>query len=87
MRKLTIALGVMAAVSLAGGAVMQADASAWKAGTFNLPSAAKNYSPIEKTACYGWGKYCPLGFHWSATAFVNAGPARLICGGMRRPPV
>jgi len=32
-------------------------------GTWNLPAAAKNYSPVETTACYGLGPYCPPGRH------------------------
>jgi hypothetical protein len=52
MRKFAIALGIMAAVLFAGVA-WKADATTWRSGTLNLPSAAKNYSPIENTACYG----------------------------------
>jgi len=55
MRKLALALGVSAAVLFAGGIAWKADATTWRSGTLNLPSAAKNYSPIEKTACGGWG--------------------------------
>ena len=58
MRKFAIALGIMAAVLFAGVA-WKADATTWRSGTLNLPSAAKNYSPIENTACYGWGRHCP----------------------------
>ena len=54
MRKLAIALGVTAAVLFAGGVAWKADATTWTSGTLNLPSAAKNYSPIETTACRGW---------------------------------
>lgn len=53
MRKFAIALGMTAAVLFAGVA-WKADATTWRSGTLNLPSAAKNYSPIENTACYGW---------------------------------
>ncbi len=73
MRKLAIALGVTAAVLLAGGLALNADAASWKAGTYNLPSVAKNYSPIEKTACNGWGRHCPPGYHWFC------GPMRCWC--------
>src|SRR5262245_3413397 len=59
MRKFAIALGVTAALVSAGGLAWQADATTWRSGTLNLPSAAKNYSPVEETACYGWGKHCP----------------------------
>jgi hypothetical protein len=73
MRKFAIALGVTAALVSAGGLAWQADATTWRAGTLNLPSAAKNYSPVEETACYGWGKHCPPGFHW------YCGPRRCWC--------
>jgi hypothetical protein len=64
MRKLAIALAVTAAVLFAGARPFKADATTWRSGTLNLPSAAKNYSPIDRTACYGWGWHCPPGFHW-----------------------
>ena len=63
MRKLAIALGLSAAVLLAGGIAWKADATTWRSGTLNLPGVAKNYSPIEKAACFGWGRHCPPGFH------------------------
>ncbi len=72
MRKFAIALGIMAAVLFAGVA-WKADATTWRSGTLNLPSAAKNYSPVENTACYGWGRHCPPGFHWFC------GPRRYWC--------
>jgi len=72
MRKFAIALGIMAAVLFAGVA-WKADATTWRSGTLNLPSAAKNYSPVENTACYGWGRHCPPGFHWFC------GPRRCWC--------
>jgi hypothetical protein len=72
MRKFAIALGITAAVLFAGVA-WKADATTWRSGTLNLPSAAKNYSPIENTACYGWGRHCPPGFHWFC------GPRRCWC--------
>jgi hypothetical protein len=53
MRKLAIALGVAAAMLFAGGVAWKADATTWRTGTLYLPSAAKNYSPVEKTACTG----------------------------------
>ena len=47
MRKLAIALGLSAAVLLAGGIAWKADATTWRSGTLNLPGATKNYSPVE----------------------------------------
>ena len=67
MRKVAIALSVAAAVLFAGGIAWKADATTWRSGTLNLPSAAKNYSPIENAACYGWGAHCPPGYHWVCT--------------------
>jgi len=64
MRKLAIAVGVATAVLFAGGIAWKADATTWRSATWNLPAAAKNYSPIENTACYGWGRYCPPGYRW-----------------------
>ena len=64
MRKLAIALGVAAAVALAGGvAAWKADAATWS-GTLNLPSATKNFSPIEKVGCFRRGR-CPIGWFWA----------------------
>jgi hypothetical protein len=63
MRKLAIAIGVSVTMLLAGGMAWKADAMTWRSGTWNLPAAAKNYSPVETTACYGWGPYCPPGRH------------------------
>ena len=52
MRKLAIALGVTAAMLLAGSCAWKADATTLSSGTVNLPSATKNYSPVEKAGCY-----------------------------------
>jgi hypothetical protein len=46
--KLAIALGVTAAMLLAGSCAWKADATTLSSGTVNLPSATKNYSPVEK---------------------------------------
>jgi hypothetical protein len=73
MRKLAIAMSMSAALLFVGGIAWKADATTWRSETLNLPSAAKNYSPIEKTACYGWGAHCPPGFHW------RCGPRRCWC--------
>jgi hypothetical protein len=62
MRKLAVALGLSLAVLLAGGLAWEADALPWTSNTVALPTAAKNYSPIEKAGCFrrgrcGWGRY------------------------------
>jgi hypothetical protein len=68
MRKLAVVLGVSAAVLLAGGLAWKADATTWRSGTLNLPGVTKNYSPIEQTACWGWGR-CPPGFHMRCNVY------------------
>jgi hypothetical protein len=72
MRKLAIALGMTAAVLFAGTFAWKADATALSSGTLNLPSAAKNYSPVEKAGCYRVG-WCGLGRH------RVCGPLRCVC--------
>ena len=73
MRKFAIALGIMAAVLFAGVA-WKAEATTWRSGTLNLPSVAKNYSPVGNTACYGWGRHCPRFplVLWAAPLLVRA---------------
>jgi hypothetical protein len=73
MRKLAIALGVSAAMLLAGGVAWKADATPWRSGTLNLPGATKNFSPVENAACNGWGTRCPPGYVW------RCGPVRCAC--------
>jgi hypothetical protein len=63
MRKIAIALGLSAAVLVAGGIAWKAEATTWRSGTLNLPGVTKNYSPIERVGCYGYGK-CPPGLRW-----------------------
>ena len=48
MRKLAIALGVSAAMLVAGGIAWKADATTWRSGTLTLPGVTKNYSSIEQ---------------------------------------
>ena len=72
MRRLAIALGVSAAMLVAGGIAWKADATTWRSGTLNLPGVTKNYSPIEQVGCYGWGR-CAPGFKW------RCGPYRCAC--------
>jgi hypothetical protein len=65
MRKLAVAIGLAAAVLLAGGITGKAEALTWNSATVNLPGVAKNYSPIDQIACRGWGRHCPPGFRWT----------------------
>jgi hypothetical protein len=62
MRMLAIAPGLTAALLVAGSLSRKADATTLSSGTVNLPSAAKNYSPVEKAGCYRVGRY-GLGWH------------------------
>jgi hypothetical protein len=62
MRKLTLALGVTAAMLLAGGLAWKADAMTWSSATSTLPAATKNFSPVERTACNGPGRWCRTGY-------------------------
>ena len=45
MRKLAIALGLTAAVMVAGSFAWRAEATTLSLGAVHLPTAAKNYSP------------------------------------------
>lgn len=72
MRKLAIALGITVAVLFAGSLAWKADATTLSSGTITLPTAAKNYSPVEKAGCRrpGW---CGLGW------YRVCGPIRCRC--------
>jgi hypothetical protein len=75
MRKLAVALAVSAAVLFAGGVAWKADAATWT-GTLNLPSAAKNYSPIETTAGAGIARLAIPGV--AVRSDAGAGPVSLV---------
>ena len=60
MRKLAVALGVVAAVLFAGGIAWKANATTWRSGTLNLPSAAKNY---REDGLWWMGAALPAGIH------------------------
>jgi hypothetical protein len=73
MRKLAIALGLTAALLLAGGVAWKADATTWRSGTLNLPSAAKNFSPIVEDRLLWVGPPLPAGIPlvvWSGAVLV-----------------
>jgi hypothetical protein len=61
MRKIVILLTATFALLLAGALGFQADATVGL-GTQGLPTAAKNYSPIDKVACRFSGPTCPAGW-------------------------
>ncbi len=54
MRKLIVAATF---VVLAGGLAGQAGAQ-----TLRGPGGVSNYTPIEKVACQGWGRWCRPGW-------------------------
>jgi hypothetical protein len=70
MRKLSITVVAAAAIL----ALNSIGCSANPVASGNaLPNAAKNFSPIQETACRGWGRWCGPGF-------VRAcGPYRCWC--------
>jgi len=60
MRRFTMTF--IAAVAMSTFA-MTANAQSQAAGAANLHALAQNATPIiSKTACRGWGPYCPLGY-------------------------
>lgn len=54
MRKVLIALAISAAVIGAGMFAWNAEATTSTAAA-TLGAMGKNYSPVKKAACYGWG--------------------------------
>jgi hypothetical protein len=70
MRKLSITLMAAAAI-LALNSMASANPVTTSGNT--LPSAVKNFSPIQEAACRGWGRWCGPGY-------VRAcGPYRCWC--------
>jgi hypothetical protein len=72
MRKLIVTLTASAAIFMSGMTVWQAEAQTLR-GAANVAANVRNYTPIEKAACQGWGRWCGPGF-------VRAcGPYRCWC--------
>ena len=63
MRKLVVTLAMTAAILFTGMLTWKAEAATWLEKS-KLRAAAENYTPIEKAACYGWGRNCPPGRVW-----------------------
>ena len=59
MRKLVITLAASVAIGAIGVPLWQAHAA--NLGDGGIKLAIKNYTPITKAACFGWGPYCPPG--------------------------
>ncbi len=60
MRKLTMTL--TAAALLLGTMVVAGNAQTQVQGAAGLHAQIQNATPIEKTACRGYGPHCPPGF-------------------------
>ena len=61
MRNLAIPL--VAAFALLTAALPASQASAQTSrSNMSVKAAARNYTPVEKTACQGWGPWCPPGY-------------------------
>jgi hypothetical protein len=72
MRKLPSIVAAVVAILLVSGSAWKADA-ATIIGSTALPTAAKNFSPIQKAACGGYGRYCGPGY------VRTCGPYRCWC--------
>jgi hypothetical protein len=70
MRNLTT---LMAAVLMLGMMAIAANAQTQAPGAAGIQAQIKNYTPIEKAACGGWGPYCPPG------TTRRCGPYRCWC--------
>jgi hypothetical protein len=72
MRRRIATLTAIAAMFVIGLPAMQVDAQTTR-GAASINGTAQNFTPIEKTACQGWGRWCGPGF-------VRAcGPYRCWC--------
>jgi len=78
MRKLVITLAASVAIGAIGVPLWQAHAA--NLGDGGIKFAIKNYTPITKAACFGWGPYCPPGTHARLRAV-----ALLVCTLLVRP--
>ena len=67
MRILVIALAAVTLLSFAG----LAEAMTLNGGG-NLPTATRDYSPVEKVGCGGPGR-CPYGSHWVCGGYGGCG--------------
>ena len=61
MRKIALLLTMAFALLVAGALGFEADATVGS-GTQGLPTAAKNFSPIDRVACRFAGPMCPEGY-------------------------
>ena len=61
MRKIALLLTTAFVLLLAGALGFQADATVGS-GTQGLPTAAKDFSPVDRVACRFAGPSCPVGY-------------------------
>ena len=62
MRKWLFVIAALSAVLMVGSPAMQASAQMSPA-LAAIKGATRNFTPVEKAACFGWGRYCRPGFH------------------------
>jgi hypothetical protein len=67
MRMLAAVLIAIAVLSFAGWAE-----ATTLTGAVNLPTATRDYSPVEKVGCGGPGR-CPYGRHWVCRPYGRCG--------------
>jgi hypothetical protein len=72
MRKLSVAFTAAAAILLVGSLAWTADAQTSRGAT-NIPVQSQIFTPIQRAACGGPGRYCPAGF------IRRCGPHRCWC--------
>ena len=68
MRKLVITLAAGVAIGAVGMPLWQAHAA--NLGDGGIKFAIKNYTPITKAACWGWGPYWALTQPWCRRGHV-----------------
>ena len=67
MRLVFAVLVTVAVLSFAGGAE-----AAMFSGAGSLPTVTKDFSPIQRVGCSGYGK-CPLGLKWVCAPYGGCG--------------
>ena len=69
MRRLTIALAMVATILCAGLVAWKAEATTW-AGAAQLGAATATVKPLKNAACRGTGEHCPPGYVWNGRRCV-----------------
>ncbi len=68
MHKLVMIFAMTTAMLFAGSLIWKAEAQTWR-GAASINSASENYTPIEKAACRGYGRFCGPGYTRACDAF------------------